>query len=300
MLSIKAPGDLQRLILAVFVLAICLAVIGYLSFVVDPSSMRFVSAEAALTLLFIIFSILALHVNGMVIVNKVIDIIIAGLFFSIIVVTQHRSVFLACSLGLLLIFWLYRKKTTFLVKALIASIVILTVMGAVLINTPRFEHSLMKSLVGITNPGSDRTGSWRIAAWHEQLDKASAEELVYGKGLGSYYRWFYKGYEIKISPHNAYVEMISKFGVLGLVIYGLLVLSFFRKMFVVRKKLPPGPMRAYVEMSILSFGSAHAYMSGYGFPMIVLIFYAIGISTARLLQDFEEVAVQHEQGPPGN
>jgi hypothetical protein len=72
-----------------------------------------------------------------------------------------------------------------------------------------------------------------------------------------------------------------KFGLVGLLVYGLLVYKFFRHTLAVRKRLSPGPLRAYVDMGIVNFGAAHAYMMGYGLTLIVLIFYALGMGAAR-------------------
>ena len=238
--------------------------------------------------------------NSMVVVNRTVDAISLGLFLPAIIIPQHRTVFLGGAFGLLLMFWLHRKKMLFLAKALLVAIAFLTVMEVVLVNIPTFERSFTKALQGIIEPQSDQTASWRMEGWRQQLSGLSVKELLFGKGLGSYYHWFNRRTEVTVAPHNAYVQIVLKFGVLGLVVYGLLVFSFFRKIFAVRNKLPPGPMRAYTEISLLNFGAAHAYLIGYDFSVIILIFYAIGISTVKLLRDAWEVTEYHEQGAPYN
>ncbi len=59
--------------------------------------------------------------------------------------------------------------------------------------------------------------------------------------------------------------------------------------------LPPGPMRGYLEMSLLNVGAAHAYMTGYDFSLIILTFYAVGMTAVKLLEDGLEVATRYEQ-----
>src|SRR5262249_55640339 len=102
--------------------------------------------------------------------------------------------------------------------------------------------------------------------------------------LGGYYEWHFHTTTFTSVPHNAYVQIILKFGLLGLSIYVLLALEFFRKSLAVRKNLRPGLMKAYVEMGVLTFGAAHAYMFGYGFEPIMLIFFAVATSAANLSQ----------------
>jgi O-antigen ligase len=295
-LSTKESKNIRWLIFAVFIVAVYVSMQGYLTFIIDHFVRRAIAAEGALILLFTVFSILIIHMNDMIAVNRTVDIILIGLFIPVIVLTQHRTVLIGGVFGLLLMFCLHRKKMIFLAKALLLSIAFLTVMEIVFINLPTFEHSFTEALRGMIEPQSDQTGSWRMRGWRQQLNDLSANELLIGKGLGSYYLWFDRSVKNTVGPHNTYVMIILKLGLLGLVVYGLLVFSFFRKMFAIRNKLPPGPMRAYIEMSLLNFGAAHAYMTGYDFSLIMLIFYAMGISAVKLLQDVREVAGQHKQG----
>src|SRR5262245_9285423 len=78
--------------------------------------------------------------------------------------------------------------------------------------------------------------------------------------------------------------MTLKFGLFGLTLYSLLVVQFFRKTLRVRRKLRNGPMKAYIETAILTFGAAHAYMLGYPFHPFTLVFFGIGICAASFAQ----------------
>ena len=152
--------------------------------------------------------------------------------------------------------------------------------------TPNFGSSLKKSFGGITNPRSDDTASWRMEGWKEQLGGiAQNKELLLGEGVGGYYSWYFKGNEVTVSPHNAYVLLLLKFGLVGLIIYGLFVFKFFRKTLRVRRKMPPGYLRACVEIGIVNVGAAHAYMIGYGIPLFMLIFCAVSMSAVKLQRD---------------
>ena len=91
------------------------------------------------------------------------------------------------------------------------------------------------------------------------------------------------------SPHNAYVQLALKLGLFGLAIYGLLAFEFFRRAAVFRKRLSPGPMKAYLDMGILNFGAAHAYMLGYGFVPVMLVFFAVTVCAIKLSENFHKV-----------
>ena len=122
--------------------------------------------------------------------------------------------------------------------------------------------------------------------WEHELNKILETKPLFGEGLGGYYTWDAAGKpQMGVSPHNAYVQMIMKFGLIGLTVYGLVVYEFFRKTLYVRKQLPQGPMRAYVEMGILNVGAAHAYMMAYGMDLIILIFFGVALSAMRLQRE---------------
>ena len=87
-----------------------------------------------------------------------------------------------------------------------------------------------------------------------------------------------------LSSHSAYVEMILRLGLFGLALYSLLVFKFIRNALAVRKTLGTGPMRAWLETGILTFGAAHAFSTGYNFDPIMLVFLAVGNSACRLSQ----------------
>jgi O-antigen ligase len=196
----------------------------------------------------------------------------------------QRSVWLAIGLGSLLLLWLYRRRSVFLLKFVTVTMMILFVGTVAVTAFPVAAVRLVEKFGGIIDPYSDRTASWRIRGWQEHLTTIRKVGPLLGEGLGSYYSWTHGSVEVTASPHNAYIQLVLKFGLVGLMIYALLAYAFFRKMSAIRKKLPPGPMRAYVEMGIVNFGAGHGYMLGYGFEPIMLIFFGLAVSAAKLCQ----------------
>jgi O-antigen ligase len=299
-ISIKTFANLHRLLLAVFFIAVGVSALGYLILFMGASDMRPLSAGGALILLFAIFSVLIAHTNNLAIANKTLDNVMVGLFLPLVLIPHHRTVFLAAILGLFLLFELHRRKVLFVIKAGATSVILFAAICVAFIMVPKFENIFMKALAGIADPHSDATASWRMEGWQKQLAALSERQVLLGKGVGSYFSWDqgswqYSNQRVKVGPHNAYVEIVLKFGLLGLAVYVLLAFSFFRRMLVARKKLPPGPARAYIEMSLVTFGAAQACMTGYGFSLLIFIFYAIGITTVRLLQDGLELTAEREE-----
>jgi O-antigen ligase len=195
---------------------------------------------------------------------------------------QHRSVYLGGALGLCLLGFIYRNRIGFLLKMVMFSVVMLAVVALVILNVPKLEQRLTKAFLGVINPHADETASWRMKGWDQQLTRVIKTNLLFGEGLGSYYNRQDKGETNKwANPHNAYIQMTMKFGLFGLLAYGLLVYEFFSITLAARKRLSPGPLRAYVEVSIVNFGAVHAYMMAYPIPPIALIFYALGMAAVR-------------------
>jgi O-antigen ligase len=218
----------------------------------------------------------------MVLIKRIIDTVMLVLFLSIIVITQHRSVFLAGAAGLTCMFALYINRVIVFSKMVMASMVMLAVIGVIIISTPKFEQALTKSLKGIVTPYEDETASWRIDGWQQQLDRLVRNNMwLFGEGLGNYY-WLDKSGLWGVAPHNGYLQVVIKFGLFGLCIYALLAGKFFLATLKARGKLSLGPRRAYVEIGIINFGAAHAYLMGYGIEMSMLIFVALAMVAAQL------------------
>jgi len=279
-LSIKEPRDLRRLMLFVYFGAAGISLSGLLRLPMGEGY-RTVNAEGSLILMLTVLSIVVFRMNSTFVMNRSIDAMMLAMCSAVVIITGHRSVWLAGGLGLFVLFVLHRERIVFFGKVVVATLLVLGVLGVAVMSTSEFGQTLMRKASGIIDPYSDSNASWRMKGWEQQLDRIWETNPLLGEGLGGYYSWVHKGTEVKVSPHNAYVQLVLKFGLLGLIMYGLIVLRFFRDTLHVRKKVPRGPRRAYLEAGILNFGAAHAYMIAYGINFIVLIFFAVGMSALR-------------------
>jgi hypothetical protein len=288
LVSVHNHRDVHRILMFVCGTAAVLSLCGYVLLFVSPAamaSMRPISAGGALFLLFATFAIVVSHSNRMVVITNTVDNLMLLLFVPLIFIAHHRTVFLAGILGFLVYIAFQRQKGLFVLKAAVASLLAALVIGMVLTKAPTFQRVFVGALGGLIDPAEDETGAWRIEGWRQQLTPLSTTQLLIGKGLGSYYSWYNGTQEVEAEPHDAYVQLVLKFGVLGLAIYALFALSFFRTALSTRRKLKPGMPRAYIEMSILNVIGAHALMTGYDFSAIILIFYSIGMATIELCRD---------------
>jgi O-antigen ligase len=222
------------------------------------------------------------RIYGMVIFSPIFDKILIFIFCVIVGLCGHRTVWLGLGFGLILMFWLYRNRST--VVMIMVTFTGIAVFGLFigLAVFPEVGSRLTEKFAGIIDPFEDTTASWRMEGWRQQLSRLRGAKLILGEGLGGYYKWRFGAETTTAAPHNTYVQLMLKFGLFGLTMYGLLALDFFRKALAVRKKLRPGPVRAYIELGLLTFGAAHVYMLGYGFEPFMLIFVAVALSAAGL------------------
>jgi O-Antigen ligase len=283
-MSIKTLKDLRRLALDVHLLAICMSVVGYAVLILHPTIDRFgfVNGEAALVVLFALFSALIFHANGLVLISRAVDAVTFVLFLSVLVISRSRNVFLAAGLGMLCLYVLRRDKGVLLLKTAVLAAVLGAAVWMAFESAPSLTGEFMKPLAGLLHPYSDQNATWRMEGWRKRLAPLSDSELLFGAGLGNYTSWHRGKQVIKAGAHDVYVEIVLKLGVLGLVIYALLVFSFLRRMLLVRNKLPKGLVRACVEAAVVNFIAAQASMIAYDFSLITMVFYGLGIAGAGL------------------
>ena len=283
--AIKKPADLRRFLLAIVWAAAGLAIIGVGTAVATGTIIRPINAQGASNLALVAFLMLIHRIYRIVLIGPILDKVLLWVFFTAAITAAHRTVWLAIGSGLLLAFCLYSTRQALIakVKVLMVIIIMITGMGVVIALFPETGVRLENAFGGILNPQADPTASWRIEGWQQYLRRLRQDgNLLFGEGIGSYSGWDAHGKQIMISSHSAYVDMILKFGLFGLGLYSLLAFEFVRKALAARNTLGNGPIRAWLETGILTFGAAHAYGSGYSFDPTMLMFFALANSARQL------------------
>jgi O-Antigen ligase len=187
-----------------------LAETGYLAF-------RFINATEALLVAFLLILTLLFSLNSKI---RKLNLGFYFLFFilsSIIIVIQHRSVWLAAVGGLFAIYILSKKKS---MKVLfyIGLTIFLLVTFAPFVSQfvgVNLNEALKKSAIFLQSPEEDSTASWRLIAWRQELIKTKKNPII-GEGLGGYSEWFDGQNWSRVMVHNGYIMTFSKFGVVGI------------------------------------------------------------------------------------
>jgi O-antigen ligase len=285
---IRKPEDLKRLLMVIVAAALVITCVTIFFAAQRQTIFRVSDSVETLILAFVAFSFLMLRLNKAVLISANIDTALLCLLSVLVLGSGQRSVWIAVALGAIILLWLYGRRTVFFVRALLLAVMILVAGGAAISAFPSLGSRLGEALSGILDPRRDETASWRLEGWEKQLTKLWQDgNFLLGEGLGGYFRWKYgvTNIKIEVAPHNAYVQTTLKFGLVGLTIYGLLVVEFLRRTLACRKKLKPGSIKAYLEMGIVNFGAAQGYMLGYDFQPIILMFFAVAMCAIKLSQE---------------
>jgi O-antigen ligase len=282
---LKKPEDFHRFLQVIVVTAAVVAVAGVMRIGAEGSFVRAVNAPGTLIIALAAFALIVLRMNRVVLFHGTADKILLVVFAALALGSAQRSVWLAVGAGSLFLVWLQYGRPMLMAKIAVLALALFVASATSLVYFPDVGGRLLEKFAGIINPMEDHTASWRIEGWQQQLEQLREGNLLFGEGLGSYYSWQWGSIEVTFSPHNAYIQTALKFGLFGLAIYVLLAIRFFRTTLAVRRRLPPGPMRAYLEAGILGFGAAHGYMMGYAFEPIILIFFAVAMSAAKVSRE---------------
>jgi hypothetical protein len=145
---------------------------------------------------------------------------LAPSFLVLVLLLQHRTVWVVTAAGVLLLFARERALARRALVALAAVLVLLSILVFTVFDDP--ELQLTDQLA--TSAQSTATFEWRLEGWQSLLVDSGPEDLhevVVGKPFGEgWARTLPNGRVIdaNITPHNFYLEAVLRIGVLGLVL----------------------------------------------------------------------------------
>jgi hypothetical protein len=144
----------------------------------------------------------------------------------VLILLQHRTVWIAVLLGLL---WLCARDARFrtrFVVGIIASLVVGALLTLLLFGSQ--GESTQRSLqLSASDTG---TFAWRVEGWKALLtEKAPPETLLMGQPFGAGFDRHVGGGILTASAHNFYLETLIQFGIPGvLLLFGLYIWSIGR------------------------------------------------------------------------
>jgi O-antigen ligase len=182
-----------------------------------------------LSFAFIYFLVQSLTGKG----KNTLNVILMSITSLLVVVSQNRTVYLSLPFGMIILYFLLNKKarTTYW-KLLVRFIII----GCLLLLVLNFFHSgllikrILKSGGGIVKFQEDLTGTFRLFVWIQEISKIQKNPWL-GEYFGSSFQFWAPSGELfkQLDPHNAYITIALKIGLIGLVAFLGIVLTFYRE-----------------------------------------------------------------------
>ena len=158
-----------------------------------------------------------------------------GLLSVVVIVPQTRSVWIATAVGIAMVIvfvgFRFARRGLPLQGVFLANLVFLIVFLIPLIAGligGELVSQIVQSALFMRNPTSDPTGYWRLLGWQQELEKAMQQPLL-GQGLGGYSEWFDGQKWQQVAVHNGYIMHFSKFGILGLALLFIALLSWYKE-----------------------------------------------------------------------
>lgn len=237
---------------------------------------RFINATEALLVSYLFIFLFLFLLNRKKISNLMFYSISFILIF-IIIVIQHRSVWLSTAGGLFAIYILSKKKSSKILISISLAIFLLFT-SAPFVNQfvgVNLYESLKKSTIFLQSPKEDPTALWRLTAWRQEL-KRTKENPFIGEGLGGYSEWFDGQHWQRVMVHNGYIMALSKLGIVGFFLLFAGLFFWFKEMNQYVKN-ENEPYYKFIGMALQVTVFMHfIYTAFYDFTMFLWILLSLG------------------------
>ena len=145
------------------------------------------------------------------------------IFLGFVIIMQHRSVWIAAAIGLFSVLVLERRHLPRRFGLLLGFVLTLTLGVAVAAAFGTFDElaeQLLKSTTSMTDSGG--TFAARFDGWVRLLDAwadAKTTTIIFGFPFGHGYTRLYNGVVIDFAPHNYFIDLMLRVGIVGLILF---------------------------------------------------------------------------------
>ena len=184
---------------------------------------------------------------------------ITPVMLAFVVLLQHRTVWMVVAVGMAYLLIRERALTPRVFTAMGAGLLVLAVLTFTVLDGG--EEPIGDQLAG--SASATNTFEWRVAGWQALLKDSgpdTVEDAMLGQPPGGGWERRFDGLVVDVSPHNFYVEMYLRLGIIGLVC--LLMLYAFAvhrrrgqatRTFDAELLLPENVLRTMVGVNLLYF-----------------------------------------------
>jgi hypothetical protein len=272
---------IKFLIAGLYYIPLCyIPVIGIMKGWTFGAESRFLNSQVYLGMIYTIAIALLADKYKFIRINKLYlfsSLIPFSFFF---IVDSHRSAWM--SLVIIFIILIYLKEirigkfAKFLPAILLMLMLVIPLISEAGLNVSEYVE---KRASAFWNPEVDGTSNFRLIMWKLQLEKFKESPLL-GEGFGGYWEvTFPNGQKVNVSPHSYYVQTLVKMGVIGLIIYLLIMINIFKKFRYYLKILKNKKEYFLIVMGFSIIITMHFYYTVYSLEYASLIFLGISISS---------------------
>ncbi len=208
----------------------------------------------------------------------------AASFLAFTVIMQHRSVWIAAAVGLMAVFLLERRHLPRRFALMLGFVLTLTLATAVA-TAFGFLDELGRRLLEstVTMAADEGTFAARVDGWvrlWENWVAAPAHTMFFGYPFGHGYTRLYNGVVIEFAPHNFYLDLLLRVGIVGTILFLLPTLLAITHCLSVKATSE----QDYLLARGLGVGLAASLVYFIAYPSYYIIGGATGIALAHLIR----------------
>jgi len=247
--------------------------------------------DISLLLGFIFIFLYSLYLSGLIDRKRKAFVVSTMLFCVTIIMLSARTGILALVVATAFIIIINMRKMAELIKPSFLIISALLVGIAIYVNplsvNVEVDPEILKTYSAIPRTGFDAiflpsstwytgTVGWRLKGWANLFDQSLTNNPVFGEGFGAYYNIYGIEYE-GVPPHNDWLIIFSKMGLIGLAMFILIVYRFYRIGFMYirlsKDKMNQAYMKAFLGIFLAGL------VAGTFFFFIPFMWVAAGLQT---------------------
>jgi len=215
----------------------------------------------------------------------------SGLGASImIIIDTHRSVWVPAVVMSLAYIWLTQKGIRVGFEKILGflGLGIITIYLASMIVSAQLDQGLTEFFkergrdAFIIDTDYESTWTWRIRRWKMELEKLETAPLT-GVGFGAYWGDPDSLVRDPVFPHNLYVQILVKLGIIGFLLYGAVVLRIFQKLWqgIMGQRGYRDPERPLLLAGLIALIGSHVHYLAYSFDPFSLFFIGLAMAVVQ-------------------
>ncbi|WP_108666752.1 O-antigen ligase family protein [Euzebya rosea] len=200
-----------------------------------------------------------------------------GCFGVVVVLLQHRSVWLTLVAGTAYLVWDNRKRVSrTMVMSVGVGVVVFGLVSLLLV-----DFAALGEQAGRADATSDKTWQWRVSGWADLLEESGPVgpfEYLFGVPYGSgWERSVSAGFDVDVPPHNFYLEMLLRIGLVGILLVVAAGWMSARRLRHHELEVDDGYLNASVMLTILTIQALYSVPYNLGMEQGLLFGLAMAI-----------------------